>query len=553
MEPRERPFLTSDPAYQVKSFGILTEDDLHIFIPAEVLDGVLTDAAAHVDKLRAGALVGGCYTDGRRRFVEIEGAVLLMEAKPPAVPFALEEAHHDALAAAIAARHPGAVDLGYYFTHPRLGLYLSRSETATLKNNFDLTWAVTMVCDPVADKFSFFVLRDGAPVKSGFHIVTRNAPRPVTSPMNAPPKPRAKPAPKAETLTREELFRLATEEAFKDGHVDADENRTLQVLGGLLKLDADTAIRLAKQARKKFKEGQLQGGRFDALELYRKAHELAMADGELEADEAQILASLRSILKLSDEAVTAGGTPRPNAPKQRTLASSFTKLPVQEIAAELSKPTTLKDLLCDYAGLAFDRQCFALDRLGEHDFSWDLDAGFITLAGARYRMQALGTTSEADNSWSWAWAPTDQPLPAAVTADSRKVQNFGKSRSVAQLTTPVLPLAGVDPNELALVASGLTNAHLYYRIPFEGGALYVLVNDPSFGRSTDSPAQRIPQVFRRLLESVRVAPRRTLISYMRAFGLEVTEEPTRVVGRLKGEAVAASFDAAGKFLGFEKT
>lgn len=544
MDPRERSFLTTDSSYSVKSFGVMTDDDLHIFIPADVLDGVLTDAAAHVDKLRAGALVGGFYTDGKRRFVEIEGAVLLIEAKTPSQPFGLDESHHDALAAAIAKSYPGAIELGYYFTHPRLGLYLSRSETATLKANFDPAWAVTLVCDPVADKFSFFVMRDGAPVKSGFHIITRNMPRPSQSPMNAPAK---QPAPK-EALTREELFRLATEEVFKDGQVDAEENRMLQVLGGLLKIDAEAAIRLAKAARKKFKNGELSGGRFDPLELYRKAHLLAMADGELEADEARILSSLRAILKLSDQAVTAGGTPRPPAQGARTLASSFTKLPVQEIAAEMSKPIPFDTLLADYAGIAFDRQTFALDRLGEHDFSWDLDAGRITLAGTTYRMQALGTTSEADNTWMWAWAATDQPLPPSVLVDARRVQSFGKSRSVSPLTEPILPLSAHDPIALSLIAAGLTNAHLYYRIPFEGGALYALVNDPAFGRPTDPPSKRVPRLFPRLLETIKVHPRRAFTAYLRALGMEVTEEPTRVLGRLRGESVIATFDSAGKLI-----
>ena len=100
-----------------------------------------------------------------------------------------------------------------------------------------------------------------------------------------------------------------------------------------------------------------------------------------------------------------------------------------------------------------------------------------------------------------------------------------------------------------MVASGLTNAHLYYRIPFEGGALYVLINDPSFGRSPAAPATRIPSVFPRLLESVRVSPRRALLAYMRAFSLDVTEEANRVTGRQGNDVVVATFDASGRLTG----
>lgn len=557
MEPRQRLFIAEDPGYQVKSLGLLTDEDLHVFVHSDVLDAILADAAAHVDKLRAGALVGGCYTDGRRRFIEIEGTVLLIEAKPAARPFALDESHHDALAAGIAAQHPGAVEVGLYFTHPRLGLYLSRSETATLKAQFDAAWSVTLVTDPVADKFTFFQFRGPAPVKSGFHIVTRTGPKPMHSQMGAEPRaaraapPRAG-APPVEPdvptrpepqLTREELFRLATEEVFKDGKVDEEENRTLQLLGGLLRMTAESAIKLAKQARKKFRSGELAGGSFDPEVLYQRAHQLAHADGELATDEANILAALRLLLKLPVATPATGPAVLSNSGSDLVLPSPrYVSVP-----AGATLPP-FRALLTEFAGVAFDRQVYALDRLGDHDFSWDIDAGTITLAGGAYLMQALGTTAEDVQSWVWAWAERERPLPEHVLNDARRVLAFGKSRNVPELITPALPLATNDPNELAMVASGLTGAHLYYRIPFEGGALYVLITDPTFGRSPSSPISRIPLVFPRLLDSIQVPARPALVSYMRASGLDVTEEPTRVTGRLGADALIATFDAAGNLV-----
>lgn len=509
MDPKERTFIAEDPAYQAKPFGATPEDDPSIFVHASVLDQVLSEAQAHRDAPRAGGLFGAAGRAGARRFVEIEAASPVEAPRPPAAPFALEDAELQALHAA--AGRAGLALIGLYVTHPGLGLYLSRSEAAYARARFDAAWCVTLVVDPSVDKLAFFRFRGDAPAKSGFWSVTRQM---------APP-PASKPRGDAQ-LTREELFRLATEEVFKDGQVDEEENRTLQTLGGLLRLDRETAIRLAKQARKKFKAGELSGkGSLDAPALYKRAVAFAVQDGELEADEAHILAALRILLK------------------------------IDETKSVKSAESPFRKLLTEHAGVAFERQVHALERLGDHDFSWDLGAGTIVLAGATYTMQALGVVNDDLQTWTWAWATAQQrePLPEHILADARRVQSYGAERAIPELARPVSKLADATPDELAMVASGLRNAYLYYRLPYPGGALYVLVTDPAFGRTPLPPVGRIALMFPRLLESVAVPPRRALAAYIKACGLELSEGAAVVVGKAKeGERVVASFDESGRLV-----
>jgi hypothetical protein len=512
MEPTERTFLAEDPAYQAKAYGAHADDDLSVFVHASVLEQVLAEAGAHKDAQRAGGLIGTVHRAGARRFVEIAAASLLDSPRNPASQFALEPSELDALRLAQERLVPGGEVLGVYVTHPSLGLYLSRSEAAFTRKTFDPSWCVNLVIDPATDKFTFFRFKDDAPAKSPFWTVVRLRVETV--------------------LTREELFRLATEEVFKDGQVDDEENRTLQALGGLLRIDRDTAIKLAKAARKKFKAGELTGkGALDSASLYKRAAAFAMQDGELEQDEVHILAALRFLLKIDDRRIEKPTPPPPPPPP----------------AAD----TPFRQLLADQAGVAFERQVHALERLGDHDFSWDLEAGTITLGGGTYTMQALGIVNEDQQSWIWGWAAQHltQPLPEHILADAHRLQAMGSGKGIPELARPVSKLADVSADELAMVGSGLCNAYLYYRLPYPGGALYVLVTDPAFGRSPMAPAARIPLLFPRLLESIPVAPRRALAAYLRACGLELSEGAAVVVGKAKdGERVIATFDEVGRLV-----
>ncbi len=102
-----------------------------------------------------------------------------------------------------------------------------------------------------------------------------------------------------EALTRQGLFRLVTDEAFRDGVLEDSEKRILQVLARFLKLDGETAMDISRRSKEAFRKGELApGGTLDPAALYLRVEAAVRADGVVDNLEAQMLTGLRQILKI---------------------------------------------------------------------------------------------------------------------------------------------------------------------------------------------------------------------------------------------------------------
>lgn len=91
-------------------------------------------------------------------------------------------------------------------------------------------------------------------------------------------------------LGRRNLFLLAARECFRDGHLDDHENEVLQRLCRVLKIPSKDARKMAGVARAEVQSGKVaRGGALDVEKLFRKAADLAAADGEVDTREAVLL------------------------------------------------------------------------------------------------------------------------------------------------------------------------------------------------------------------------------------------------------------------------
>jgi len=77
--------------------------------------------------------------------------------------------------------------------------------------------------------------------------------------------------------------------------------------------------------------------------------------------------------------------------------------------------TTFAEQFATHAATSFARQRTLADFLGEHHWQVDMDAGTVDFgAGRTYAIQLLGTESQGDDTWLWAWANEESGLPDRV-------------------------------------------------------------------------------------------------------------------------------------------
>lgn len=207
-----------------------------------------------------------------------------------------------------------------------------------------------------------------------------------------------------------------------------------------------------------------------------------------------------------------------------------------------------------HAVASFDKQIYLAAMFGKQRWSFDAARGVLIFEGAHAErtelaVQVLGTESDEDASWRWAWAQADSALASRLLTDAQMLRALGEREAIPELRDAETPLRlGFDGATLAAVASGVCRAGCFFRAPYPGGALFLLVRDGHFRRFVTRPLPRIRRIFPMFLSDHRVPDARAhYLPYLAFYRLAVTETANTVEAR-HGEAdpLVATFDAAGQ-------
>lgn len=200
-------------------------------------------------------------------------------------------------------------------------------------------------------------------------------------------------------------------------------------------------------------------------------------------------------------------------------------------------PSLLSKEWSSHAAPSFGEQLHLSSLVGECDWHFDVSTGLLSY-GNQYcwHTQLLGTESEVDGSWLWAWANTASNIPAQLLVASLALKAYGEQHGIPELTTPQLPLDQIDGHTLSLLASGICEANAYYRCPYEGGALFVLIMDENFPQCPDPPIQRIATVFPQAIAALAIPDHRlALAGYFDFYGITFEDAENRIVVKEDGE------------------
>ncbi len=133
--------------------------------------------------------------------------------------------------------------------------------------------------------------------------------------------------------------------------------------------------------------------------------------------------------------------------------------------------------LARHIGSAYARQQALADVLGERGWRVDLGEGRVRFGeDLSFPLQLLGTAAEASASWLWAWANTASDLPPALLTEAQALRMHGEREGIEELAAPSSALDEDGGHQIALLAGAL-RARCYYRAPYDGGALFFLLED----------------------------------------------------------------------------
>lgn len=211
----------------------------------------------------------------------------------------------------------------------------------------------------------------------------------------------------------------------------------------------------------------------------------------------------------------------------------------------MSKLTTFFE---QYALLALEKQEKLAALVNGHTSELDLESGKIIFDNRlELPFQVLGSESDNTLTWLWAWSEEQTEIPEHLLISSLQLKDWGKHEGIEEFTIPSVDLSRADGHVLSLISSQISSASCYYRSPYEGGAVFVLISSELVDRQPPFGLDGLSRQFTDLISRYEFNHRNALVSYLRANNLLFTEKgPFISVKLVTGEKLIAEFDGQGR-------
>jgi len=197
---------------------------------------------------------------------------------------------------------------------------------------------------------------------------------------------------------------------------------------------------------------------------------------------------------------------------------------------------------CAFAG--YDRQTWMVELHGDDAWAVDLDEGVITFGRkTTYRVQLLGSESDATDSWMWAWANDSAELADPLLESARSLREMGESFKVPGLTTPSFRFNELEGHEVAIIGMVMLSEPAYFRAPYDDGAEYLLIHDAAFPAPTQPLTERIERVILETLATWELDDHRLGIEgWLKGLGVPMHAQSTAIHVECGDATIVIGFD-----------
>lgn len=145
---------------------------VEVFMTQKAYVRCCVHASSSLQQEVGGWLVGQMRVDfrSRRRYMVIEGALPAQHTEQGSAFLTFTQDSQVALHTAMEARFPDAELLGWYHTHPRMGVFFSEYDAWLHTHFFPEPWQVGLVIEPASKAGGFFIRRlDGGLDRSAYY------------------------------------------------------------------------------------------------------------------------------------------------------------------------------------------------------------------------------------------------------------------------------------------------------------------------------------------------------------------------------------------------
>ena len=156
-----------DPACCALPYDKPASDKMAVFIAENAMRRIEALVAGDKEREVGGVLLGGFFRSDDGAFLLIDDVIEAKAAQGTDVSLTFTHETWEQITAEQAARGGSSVIVGWYHSHPALGVFMSREDEFIHTSFFTDPWHVALVVDPIYHNWGVFTWKDGALERAG--------------------------------------------------------------------------------------------------------------------------------------------------------------------------------------------------------------------------------------------------------------------------------------------------------------------------------------------------------------------------------------------------
>ncbi|WP_199269155.1 DUF6882 domain-containing protein [Polaribacter sp. L3A8] len=220
----------------------------------------------------------------------------------------------------------------------------------------------------------------------------------------------------------------------------------------------------------------------------------------------------------------------------------------QEASAETAK-VTIQELYNQSVVVSLEKQEVFGEMVEGLGWSCDMLEGKLTYGDDKvFDIQVLGTYSENEKSWLWAWANTQSGIPEKFLQTALAAKAIGEAYQIEDFVTSKKEFSSDPGVYFSTIISAMVKESCYVPLTFKGLTVYVTITSAE----ADSKARTVPALicshFTKVAANYTFPHKYSLYFYLKGKGYEVELPGNNIVAKKEDDQILGIFDLKGRLM-----
>ena len=211
----------------------------------------------------------------------------------------------------------------------------------------------------------------------------------------------------------------------------------------------------------------------------------------------------------------------------------------------LEKKDDFNDIFTKTGTMAYERQQNLSEVIGENNCEINFEDGLLVFPDNEFPMQIIGSLSQKEEKWSWAWDNDDVGFPQILLEDVNKIKKIGEEYNIPEFSNSILTNVNIDVAHILLMTvAPLVDADAYYAV--DAGDLILFVTIHSDEIPTNEDLDKFSHNFNDFQIDYPVNARKALKGYTILKGYEFVDREDFSMAKTGQQRVIVGFSDRGK-------